>query len=78
MTKEELAAQTDGTIEQRGIQVREVVNGFVIVATRTFIDATTRTTRFSLNSEGIAKGTDDLLAAMERFFRTGDPTPPSA
>lgn len=78
MTKEELAAQTEGTVEQRGVNVREVNNGFVIIATRTFIDATTRTTRFSLNSEGVAKDTADLLAAMERFFRTGDPTPPSA
>jgi len=73
MTKDEFTTAVEGTVERRGIQIREVSNGFVFVATRTFRDVDTDTDKFSLSIEGVAQDTNLVLNACERFFKTGDP-----
>lgn len=72
MKDEEFTTLTDNTLEQRNSQVREVSNGYVIVTNRIFLDAATETQKFSIGQEGVASSTADLLAALGRFYETGD------
>lgn len=62
-----------GTVERRGIQVREVSNGYSMVMTRTFEDKDTRTSKFSVNIEGVAANKGQLMTAVQNFFNSGDP-----
>lgn len=71
MTIEEFNTAIAGTAEQRDLQVRQVDNGFTMVAGRRFLDPATGTVRFGLNVEGVAMDTNSLLVLADRFFRTG-------
>jgi hypothetical protein len=74
MTADEFEKLKEGTTEQRDAQVRQVSNGFVFVANRRFNNADTGTQNFSLGIEGVAADVDDLLGALGRFFKSGDPS----
>lgn len=71
MTKEEFDEAVKGTTEERDCQFRKVSNGYVIVATRRWVNDGTGTTKFGLTLEGVAQDENLLLMAMEQFVRFG-------
>lgn len=72
MTSDEFDTLKADTTEQRDLQIRQVANGFVLVGNRRFLDNGTMTQRFSLGVEGVAETGDAALAAIQRFYTTGD------
>lgn len=71
MTAEEFAALTENTIELKDLQVRQVFNGYMLSGNRRFLDASTRTEKFSLGAEGVARTPEDLAQAINNFYATG-------
>lgn len=74
MDSAEFAKKTENTNEYRGIQVRQVVNGYAVVGTRTFHNKDTNTAVFSLTIEGVAPTQDGLFKCITDFFTTGSLT----
>lgn len=72
MTDAELATAIEGTVEMRDLQIRQVgVGQYIFVATRRFTEPENHSTRLSVQYEGVASNDGDAMAAIQRFYSTG-------
>lgn len=61
----------ENTIEQRDIQAREVIGGYVIVGNRRFNSVTDGTNVAAQTLETVVESRDAALAAIQNFLNTG-------
>lgn len=71
MDEKQFLAATEGTVEQRDVNVRQITNGFVLAGQVRYLDPNTTTVKVSVQSEAVATGADTALEAAHNFLTTG-------
>lgn len=72
MTEEQFKEVTDGTVEERDVNARQVSNGFVLVGQRRFLNPTTKVVVLTIAREGIATNTSAAVESLNNFLTTGE------